>query len=187
MNLSKFFLLTLLLIIGTVSTNSYANIVYQNSSTEAGYPIDKKKPVKKKRERLRKKVQKKFFFKKAKKINRTQTAGEIIGTTVLILLFLLPIILVVIGGITGGLGWIIAGSILIGLWLIWGYVLIFSKYSWLPYLGLIIFLFFFLACFALFLWALITVLPLILTLSIVFGSIAILGFLLLVFITLMNI
>lgn len=182
MQFSRLFLLISIFVLGSISTSSYANIVYSDTTVvETSYPVDKKNPAKKKKKRFRKKLRKKALFKAPEKVNKTQDAGAIIGITSIILILLLPIIFIIIGGLTGGLGWLIAGSILMGLSLILGYLLISIQITPFPYLGLIICLFFLLACLAFFLWALITALPLIFTLSIIFGSIAILGLLLLLF------
>jgi len=180
MRLYKHLLLVLLLSIGNVSSSSYANVVYSNSKTEVNCPVDRKKPVKKKgRKKFRKKAQKKSFFRitKTKKSHKSQLEGAVIEFTVLLLLLLLPMALIIIGGITGGIGWIIAGSILLGLLLILGYILALSDYHLTVTVGLLILGVIFLTCLALLIWALIASFPLILILSIIFGSIALLGFL----------
>lgn len=179
MRFYKLFLLVMLLSVGSTFSNSYANVVYSNrSSIEINVPIDRKTPIKKQRKKLRNKRYKKKVSKIVRKIKKTQSAGEIIGSIILFLLLFLPIAFIIIGGVTGGLGWIIAGCIIMGLWLLLGYLFIITQYSIIPFLGVILCSFFLLACLALFIWALIAILPLILTISIIFGSAAILGFLL---------
>jgi hypothetical protein len=178
MRLYKRLLLVLLLSIGNVSSSSYANVVYSNSKTEVNCPVDRKKPVKKKgRKKFRKKAQKKSFFRITKKNHKSQLARSIIEIIVLLLILLLPMALIIIGGITGGIGWIIAGSILLGLMLVFGYLLALSEYYLAIPIGMLILGTVFLTCLALLIWALIASLPLILLLSIIFGSIALLGFL----------
>lgn len=182
MQFPRLFLLISIFVLGSISTSSYANIVYSDTTVvETSYPVDKKKPVKKKKKRFRKKFGKKALFKAPEKVNKTQDAVTIIAISAIILILLLPLIFIIIGGLTGGLGWIIAGAILMGLSLISGYLLIFTRVAPFPIFGLIICLFFLLVCLAFFFWALIAVLPLIFTLSIIFGSIALLGLLLLLF------
>jgi hypothetical protein len=178
MQFSRLFLLVFIFFLGSISTSSYANLVYEDTtSLETSYLADKKNPVKKKKRRLRKKMKRKAFFRAPDKVNKTQAAGIAIAISVIILLLLVPVILFIIGGLTGGLGWFITGAILMGIWLVFGYLLIFIRSAPFPFLGLIICLFFLLACLAFFFWALIAVLPFFLTLSIIFGSIAILGLL----------
>jgi hypothetical protein len=178
MQFPRLFLLISIFLLGSISTSSYANLVYKNAtSVETSYPVDKKKTVKKKKKRLRKKMRKRAFFRAPDKVNKTQAAGVAIAISVLILLLLVPVILFIIGGLTGGLGWFIAGAILMGIWLVFGYILIFIRSAPFPFLGLVICLFFLLACLAFFFWALIAALPFLLTLSIIFGSIVILGLL----------
>jgi hypothetical protein len=183
MQFSRLFLLISIFLLGSISTNSYANVVYQDTTVvETVYPVDKKSPVKKKKKKFRKKIRKKALFRAPEKVNETQDFLTVI-VIVLALILLLPVIFIIVGGLTGGLGWFIAGAILMGLWLITGYSLGITRSVTFGTFGLIICLVLFLACLAFFFWALIVSLPLLFTLSIVFGSIALIGFLLSLFLS----
>jgi hypothetical protein len=182
MQFPRLFLLISIFLLGSISTSSYANLVYGNAtSVETSYPVDKKKTLRKRKKRLRKKMRNKAFFRAPDNVNKTQDNRVTIILSISILILLLPIISFIIGGLTGGLGWLIVGATLMVLWLILGYLFAFIRTAPFPFFGLIICLFLLLACLAFFFWAFIAGLPTLLVFSVIFGSIAILGLLVLLF------
>jgi hypothetical protein len=68
MHLYKLFLLIFILLSGSISTSSYANLVYQDSTTaNASCPVDKNNPVKKKKSDFERNLGKRLYLRLLKK------------------------------------------------------------------------------------------------------------------------
>jgi hypothetical protein len=180
----------LLLIISGNCTHSYANLVYSKvvpSTNNAPSP-----PVKKKKAKKHTKKQKHrsiFHFKKNATHRNTKAAlkngatGVILGLLVFLIILLIAPALFVVGGITGGVGWFIAGSIIAFIWITLGTIVGFLSYgsgivaSITFILGIGILLVNLLGFLGLFIWALAANLSLLLILSIIWGGFALLSIL----------
>lgn len=180
----------LLLIISGNCTHSYANLVYSKIEPSTNNTLPP--PAKKKKAKRQKKHQKSrsiLHFKHNKALFKTKTIlgqdathnGLAVGIFAFLLILLIPLALFIVGGLTGGVGWFIAGSILAFIWVVTGYIFGFASYGAgigagiTLLLSLSILVTTLLSFLGLFIWALAANLSLLLILSIIWGGLALLG------------
>ncbi|MFK7796564.1 MAG: hypothetical protein AB8E82_03860 [Aureispira sp.] len=184
----KVLTILLLLIISGNCTHSYANLVYSNTPSTTNNTAPP--PAKKKKAKKRKKKQKyhsAFRFKRNRTSLTTKEAlnsgmsSIILGLLALLIILLIAPALFIIGGLTGGIGWFIAGSIIALIWITLGAVFGFISYgsgiiAGVAFvLGMGILLVHLLGFLSLFIWALVANLSLLLIFSIIWGGLALLG------------
>lgn len=168
---------------------AHANLAYTSNSTDTKQCIDHNKPPKKKsvKERIKRAEKWWFSFKHPSNTQAVSDWGElgmVLGVLLILLSLFFPGVAFIVGGISGMLGWWIAGSIVAGLWL--GLCFIFTLvntdyngagdiFSFIIYVASII------LYGSLLIWALNTMMPVLAALSIIFGSIALIGILIHIF------
>lgn len=102
-------------------------------------------------------------------------AGPLFSFLLVVLLLLAVPGLFLIGGLTGGIGWLIAGAVAATLWLFFTYLIVLLKALYIYDFGLPVFIFLSAVFIAGFIWALIAALPVLLILSGIFGGLALIG------------
>lgn len=107
--------------------------------------------------------------------SQTVMVGPLISFLLVALLLLAVPTLFLIGGLIGGIGWLIIGAVAATIWLFLAYLIALLKAPYVYDFGLIIFIFLSAVFIAGFVWALIAVLPTLLIFSGIFGGLALIG------------
>ncbi len=105
------------------------------------------------------------------------SGGAIFEVILLILLLLAVPSLFVLGVVTGGIGWFIAGAVLTALWLFFAYFTVLLKVFYIYGYGSGIFAVLAVTFIAFFIWAILATLPTLLIFSAILGGLALIGLL----------
>lgn len=171
-------IVALLFIFSMVSSHASVSVIDSTLTTF----VDKEKPNKKKAPKQHASSKKWVLSTLYASYRSTETMSTMslvpILSTILIILLLLAIpSLFLIGGLTGGIGWLISGTIGAVLWLLLAYTIVLLKEPYSYSLGLVIFIFLATSFIANLIWALLSGLSILLILSAILGGLALIGIL----------